>query len=152
MRMTVLAGGCLGLMAGVAQAGQKLVVEKNHVMRVALSAPAGSVIVGNPDIADVSVVDSRTVYIVGKGFGSSAVTITDHMGHALFDGQITVTAVQAGAITVYKGLKASMMVCSTVCIEEDPAAASVPAAGSVAMAPVVTQATPTVGTAMQLGQ
>lgn len=100
-------------------AGQRVVVEKNHVMRVTLSAPAGSVIVGNPEIADVNVVDSRTVYILGKGFGNSAVTITGRDGRALFDGEVVVSGVQQGAITVYKGLKPSLMVCSNVCVAQD---------------------------------
>jgi len=108
-----------GFTATAANAGQRLVVEKNHTVRVSLNAPASSVIVGNPEIADVNVVDSRTVYILGKGFGNSSVTITGHDGRALFDGEVAVTAVRQGAITVYKGLKPSLMVCTNVCIAED---------------------------------
>ncbi len=108
-----------GFTATAAIAGQRLVVEKNHTVRVSLNAPASSVIVGNPEIADVNVVDSRTVYILGKGFGNSSVTITGHDGRALFDGEVAVTAVRQGAITVYKGLKPSLMVCTNVCIAED---------------------------------
>jgi len=114
--LTVAAMGAAALPAA---AGQRVIVEKNHVMRVTLSAPAGSVIVGNPDIADVNVVDSRTVYILGKGFGNSAVTITGRDGKALFDGEVVVSGVQQGAITVYKGLKPSLMVCSNVCVAQD---------------------------------
>ena len=81
-------------------AAQRLVVEKNHSTRISLKGAAGSVIVANPAIADVSVIDSRTVYIVGKGFGNSSVIITDQMGRPLFDGEVVVTASQKGAITV----------------------------------------------------
>jgi len=102
-----------------AAAAQRLVVEKNHSARISLGGAAGSVIVANPDIADVTVVDSRTVYIVGKGFGNSSVIITDQMGRPLFDGEVVVTASQKGAITVYKGLKPSLMVCSTICTSEE---------------------------------
>ena len=109
----------IGFAASAASAGQRLVVEKNHTVRVALNAPASSVIVGNPEIADVNVVDSHTVYILGKGFGNSSVTITGRDGRALFDGEVAVTAVREGAITVYKGLKPSLMVCTNVCIAED---------------------------------
>jgi Flp pilus assembly secretin CpaC len=102
-----------------ASAAQRLVVEKNHSARISLGGAAGSVIVANPDIADVTVVDSRTVYIVGKGFGNSSVIITDQMGRPLFDGEVVVTASQKGAITVYKGLTPSLMVCSTICTSEE---------------------------------
>lgn len=107
------------LTASTGTAGERLVVEKNHTARIALSSPAASVIVGNPEIADVNIVDSRTVYILGKGFGNSSVTITDRNGRAIFDAEIAVTAVHSGAITVYKGLKPSLMICSNVCVSED---------------------------------
>ncbi|ESQ78619.1 hypothetical protein AEYBE204_13795 [Asticcacaulis sp. YBE204] len=129
-------------MAGAAQAGQKLVVEKNHTARVALSAPAGSVIVGNPAIADVSVVDSRTIYIVGRGFGRSSVTVTDAAGRTIWDGDVMVGSPASGGVTVYKGLKATNLVCSRVCVEQgeasnggtqlDPMAQSAPAPAPVA--------------------
>ena len=109
----------LTALAGQASAEQRVVVEKNHTLRVALSAPAGSVIVGNPEIADVNIVDSRTIYIVGRGFGSSAVTVTGRDGKALFDGEVVVSGARQGAITVYKGLKPSLMVCANVCISQD---------------------------------
>jgi Flp pilus assembly secretin CpaC len=104
-----------------ASAAQRLVVEKNHSARISLNGAAGSVIVANPAIADVNFIDSRTVYIVGNGFGNSSVFITDQMGRPLFDGEVVVTASQKGAITVYKGLTPSLMVCSTICTSEEAA-------------------------------
>ena len=107
------------LAASTATAAQRVTVEKNHTQRLALSGSAGAVIVANPEIADVTVIDSRTVYIMGKGFGNSQVTITDRAGRVLFDGEIVVTSAQKGAITVYKGLTPSLMVCSKVCVAEE---------------------------------
>jgi Flp pilus assembly secretin CpaC len=105
-----------------ASASQRLVVEKDHSTRISLSGPAGSVIVANPNIADVNVVDSRTVYIVGKGYGNSSVIITDQMGRSMFDGEVVVTPSQKGAITVYKGLTPSTVVCSNICTSDTAAA------------------------------
>jgi len=101
-----------------ASAAQRLVVEKNHSTRISLGGAAGSVVVANPDIADVNVIDSHTVYIVGKGFGNSSVVITDQMGRPLFDGEVVVTPSQKGAITVYKGLKPSTVVCANICTSD----------------------------------
>ena len=53
---------------GTAQTGS-LNIEIDQAQRVQLRGPAGSVIVGNPAIADVTVVDSNTLYITGKGYG-----------------------------------------------------------------------------------
>ncbi len=113
-----------------AVAGQTMVVEKNHSTRVSLGAPAASVIVANPEIADVQVIDSRTIYIVGKGFGSSGVTVTDHSGRAIFDGEILVTAAQHGGITVYKGLTPSLMVCSNICTAQEVTGNTAPTTSS----------------------
>ena len=137
MKFTLMAAlvPVLAFAAFAAQAGQGVIVAKNHTLRVTLSAPAGSVIVGNPDIADVSVVDSRTVYIVGKGFGSSGVSITGRDGRVLFDGQVTVTSAQVGGITVYKGLKPSTMVCSNICLDDDSATAQGAPPNAVSLTP-----------------
>ncbi len=117
--MLALAAMALTALSLPALAEQRVVVEKNHMLRIALSAPASSVIVGNPEIADVNIVDSRTIYILGRGFGNSAVTVTGRDGKALFDGEVVVSGAQHGAITVYKGLKPSLMVCSNVCVAQD---------------------------------
>ena len=119
--------------ANAAQAGQRVTVEKNHTVRVALRGAAGSVIVGNPDIADVNVIDSHTLYIIGKGPGASAVTVTDGAGRPLFDGEVVVTEAQRDAITVYHGLKASSVVCANVCVSADDAGGGA-APGGAAMA------------------
>jgi len=110
--VTVLA---LTAMAGQAEASGRLAVARNGMVRVALPSAAGSVIVANPNIADVNVVDSRTIYIVGRGFGSSDVTILDRAGRPIFESEIMVTAGQHSAVTVYKGATPSVMVCSDVC-------------------------------------
>ncbi len=124
----------LGLAAS-AQAGG-LAIEKNHTLRIALPASAAAVIVGNPDIADVNIVDSRTIYIVGKNFGSSAVTVTGRDGKPLFDSEIVVGTQRSGAVTVYKGLTPTTLVCSTVCTSADPTTTSAPSISASVSAPM----------------
>ena len=115
------AGLALMALASQAVASDRVTVERNGMVRVGLNASAGSVIVANPGIADVNVVDSRTIYIIGRGYGSSAVTILDHAGHPIFEGQVLVTAGQHNAVMMYKGSTPSVMDCSSVC---QPAAGS----------------------------
>jgi Flp pilus assembly secretin CpaC len=114
-------GVCALMAAAPVQAAQKLQIEKNHATRIALSAPAGNVIVGNPDIADVTVVDTRTIFIVGRSFGRSGVTITDKYGRVIFDGDVVVAQASnaKGVVTVYKGLKSSSVVCAATCQTQD---------------------------------
>jgi len=116
---------CLGtLIVGMSANAQSLaalervVVEKNHSARVPLKAQAGSIIVGNPEIADVTVIDSHTVYIVGRGFGSSSIAIVDRMGRQIYDGTIVVTAPSKGSVTLYKGIEQTLMVCNQICVAQ----------------------------------
>ena len=121
VKIAAMAG--MALLAFAAQAGatpqQLITVTRNGVQRLPLSAAAGSVIVANPEIADVNVVDSHTVYVIGRGYGASAVTILDRAGHPIFDGQVMVTAGQQNAVTMYKGSTPTVMVCSNVCQPQD---------------------------------
>ena len=64
---------------GTAQSAS-LNVEIDQAQRVQLRGPAGSVIVGNPAIADVTVVDSNTLYITGKGYGVTEIVAVDAIG------------------------------------------------------------------------
>ncbi len=134
--LTVISG--LAIMAAPqAMAAQKLQIEKNHATRIALSAPAGNVIVGNPDIADVTVVDTRTIFIVGRSFGRSGVTITDKYGRVIFDGDVVVSQASnaKGVVTVYKGLKSSSVMCAATCQPQDDTSSGVVSSTEVASVP-----------------
>ncbi|BEV09801.1 pilus assembly protein N-terminal domain-containing protein [Asticcacaulis sp. DW145] len=123
-----------GLIPISADAASRIVIEKNHSARVVLPASAGSVVVGNPDIADVTVVDSRTLYIIGRGFGRSSVSVTDGAGRNIFDADVMVGTPVEGGVTVFKGLKSTTLICGRTCIEQTEGMQSSTQATSVAPA------------------
>ncbi|MGO4411047.1 MULTISPECIES: pilus assembly protein N-terminal domain-containing protein [unclassified Brevundimonas] len=90
-------------------------VEIDHATRVQLRAPAGSVIVANPRIADVTVVDANTLFITGKGYGVTEIVAVDAIGRPLFQSQVVVSAGSAGAVRVWRGAQATDMACGTSC-------------------------------------
>lgn len=115
----LLALGATALLAGpglaVAQSG-RISVEVDQAQRVQLSGPAGSVIVGNPAIADVTVVDANTLYITGKGYGVTEVVAVDPIGRTVFQSQVVVTAGDgAGRVRVWRGAQATEMACAASC-------------------------------------
>ena len=63
-------------------------VEIDHATRVQLRAPAGSVIVANPRIADVTVVDANTLFITGKGYGVTEVVAVDDVSLSIEKGDV----------------------------------------------------------------
>jgi Flp pilus assembly secretin CpaC len=100
---------------GTAQSGS-LNVGIDQAQRVQLRGPAGSVIVGNPAIADVTVVDSNTLYITGKGYGVTEIVAVDTIGRTVFQSQIIVTdGAGSGRVRVWRGGQATEMACAASC-------------------------------------
>lgn len=115
----LLALGAAALLAApglaVAQSG-RISVEIDQAQRIQLRGPAGSVIVGNPAIADVTVVDANTLYITGKGYGVTEVVAVDPIGRTVFQSQVVVTAGDgAGRVRVWRGAQSTEMACAASC-------------------------------------
>ncbi|WP_313002303.1 pilus assembly protein N-terminal domain-containing protein [Brevundimonas sp.] len=102
-------------------------VEIDHATRVQLRAPAGSVIVANPRIADVTVVDANTLFITGKGYGVTEVIAVDALGRPLFQSQVVVSAGSAGSVRVWRGAQATEMACGSSCSPSVRATSASPA-------------------------
>lgn len=103
------------LVAGAASAQSRISVQIDHLERVSLRGAANSVIVGNPAIADVSVVDANTLYITGKGYGVTEVVAMDSIGRPVFEGQVVVTGGAGGSVRVWRGATATEMACAASC-------------------------------------
>lgn len=119
--------------AAVAQS-RPLNVEIDRSARVALRGAASSVIVGNPAIADVTVVDANTLYIVGKGYGVTEVVAVDAIGRPLFQSQVVVTGGSTGSVRMWRGGQVTEMACGGSCA---PSIRATGPGGSAAAAPPV---------------
>lgn len=111
----LVAAGLLALPAAAAAQSRPLNVDIDQSTRVQLRAPAGSVIVGNPQIADVTVVDANTLFITGKGYGVTEVVAVDVLGRTVFQSQVVVTAGDSGRVRVWRGAQATEMACASTC-------------------------------------
>ena len=100
--------------AALAQSGSmNLAVDTSQ--RVAVRGAISSIIVANPQIADATVVDANTLFVTGKGYGSTQITAVDAIGRILFQNQIVVTGNQAGAVRVWRGGQVTDMACAASC-------------------------------------
>jgi len=118
MRRTVSVLALTGLLSGAPAAlaqSAPLTVDIDQSARVQLRAPAGSVIVGNPAIADVTVVDANTLFITGKGYGVTEVVAVDPAGRTVFQNRVVVSAGDSGQVRVWRGAQATEMVCASTC-------------------------------------
>ena len=113
-----------------ASAQSTLNVEIDRSSRVQLAGAAASVIVGNPQIADVSVVDANTLFITGKGYGVTEVVAVDGVGRTLFQRDVVVTGGSTGSVRVWRGGQATEMACASSCAPSIRTAGDTGAAGA----------------------
>ncbi len=130
-RPTIAAGLLLAglVMTNPASAQSRMSVKIDHSERVQLRGSAGSVIVGNPAIADVTVVDANTLFITGKGYGVTEVIAVDPIGRTVFQSQVVVTGSDSGSVRVWRGANVSEMACAGSCsvsVRSVPAAIPTP--------------------------
>lgn len=68
-------------------------IDLNKTQILRLPAAAGSVVIGNPSIADVTIHSPTTIMVVGRGFGETNLIILDRNGHTMVDADIQVTSI-----------------------------------------------------------
>jgi len=93
MRITALLTGAvfLAFASGTpAEARSSYRVDLNKTEIVRLPVDAASVVIGNPNIADVTVQSVRTIFVVGRGFGETNLIILDRNGDTVMDADIQV--------------------------------------------------------------
>ena len=105
----------LAVPAAAAAQTRPLSIDIDQSSRIQLRAPAGSVIVGNPNIADVTVVDANTLFITGKGYGVTEIVAVDALGRTVYQSQVVVTAGDTGRVRVWRGAQPTEMACASTC-------------------------------------
>lgn len=98
-----------------AAAAQGLTVRIDQATRVALSAPARDVVIGNPSVADVTILDARNILVMGKGYGVTNIVVIDARGRTILDRQIVVSASDDGRVSFYRGPDVYNYACAPRC-------------------------------------
>lgn len=112
---------------GPAQATEDLVTVKVNMARILrLDAPAATVVIGNPGVADVTIQDPQTLILTGRSFGQTNMIILDVNGEPIADTILSVVETTADLTTVYQGTARTSLVCDPVCqpvimVGDDPA-------------------------------
>ena len=128
-----------GLATGGAAHASTLRVALNHSVRLPVSGPASSVVLGSPSVVDVSVVNSRTVFVSGKTPGSTDVTVIDPLGRTVYRGEIVVG--EGSTVRVFRGGTVVDVACSPDCAASSGAggaSAPLPPAAAAAANPIAT--------------
>jgi Flp pilus assembly secretin CpaC len=122
-----LVAGLLAL-SGAAQAAPTISVPVDQSTRIVLPVGVRDVMIGNPAIADVNVVDQRNAVILGKGYGVTNLLVIDQLGRTVMERQIIVSAPTAGRVSVIRGGKVEEYACAGGCEKQAGEAPSAPPA------------------------
>ena len=91
------------VLALAAPAAAGVLAHIDEATAITLGGSASSVVVGNPSIADATIVDRRRVAILGRSYGTTNVMVFDAAGRVIYNGLVTVGAPSAGHVSMFRG-------------------------------------------------
>lgn len=95
-------------------AGEPITVLTDHSKVLEMPRTPGTIIVGNPSIADVTVQDNK-VFLHARGYGSTNILVLDDQGNNLADYDVTVQTGGDNNVYVFKAGLSQAYVCSPDC-------------------------------------
>ena len=85
----------------------------DEVHTLTFRAPVATVYVGNPAIADITMIDARHAFVQGKSFGRTNIVALNHDGVQVFNTGVTVTGTQtSGTVTLNRGSQRITLNCA----------------------------------------
>ena len=100
--------------AGPALANNDITIYTDQAKILKLSGQPGTVVVGNPSIADVTV-QGEQVVLMGRSYGVTNIIILDREGKQLAALDVTVQITDKNAVHVFKAGGRMSLACAPVC-------------------------------------
>jgi len=93
----------------------------DEVHTLTFRTPVSTVYVGNPSIADVTMIDARHAFVQGKGYGRTNVMALNRDNVMVFNTHITVTGnTGGGTVTLNRGAQRVTLTCAGGRCEQTP--------------------------------
>jgi hypothetical protein len=100
-----------------ATAAETLTIESDQSQLIILPALPGSVVIGNPSIADATV-DGKKMFLHGRSFGTTNIMILDLEGNQVAAFEVSVARTVPNALTLIKGGMRYSYNCTPMCESE----------------------------------
>jgi Flp pilus assembly secretin CpaC len=107
-------GSAAILMAATASADQ-VYVESSKTIALPLNGSAASIVIGNKNIADVSVHNESLIFVTGKSYGTTNLLVFDKEGRQIYASDVLVTASSSHFVTINKAGNSFTYDCSANC-------------------------------------
>jgi putative type II/III system pilus formation protein len=119
MRRAVISALLMSAFAAPAYAAS-VSVPMDEVRIVSFAQPVSTVFMGNAMIADVNMIDSRHVFVMGKTFGETNMIALGANGRQIADDHVTVSGRRVGAVTLNRGPVQYNFTCTKAHCETGP--------------------------------
>ncbi|HWU54562.1 MAG TPA: pilus assembly protein N-terminal domain-containing protein [Rhizomicrobium sp.] len=112
------ASGSLALAAGK---GDAVALALDEVHTLTFRTPVATVYVGNPSIADVTMIDARHAFVQGKGYGRTNIMALNRDNVMVFNTHVSVTGNNSGGtVTLNRGAQRVTLNCAGGRCEQTP--------------------------------
>ena len=105
-------------LVNMAHSSELLRVFMNHARILKFEQPVSSVIVGNSEVADITVSDPTTVVLTGKSYGSTNLVILNDEGEAVVDKRIVVSVDEENSVRIFRQIDRTVLSCAPICEEQ----------------------------------
>lgn len=122
----------VGLVLAMPASAESIIrVQVDSASLVEVPGEAKTMFVGNPAIADVTPISSRSLFVLGRRPGASNLIILGAEGNEILNVSLVVTPRSTNALTLHRGVKESSYNCTPRCTEggvgDSPAGSAAPA-------------------------
>jgi hypothetical protein len=98
--------------AKAAKADPSLALSLDEVRTLTFETPVSTVYIGNPTIADVTMIDARHAFVQGKGYGRTNIMALNHDNVMVYNNHVTVTGIESGGtVTLHRGTQRVTLNC-----------------------------------------
>ena len=121
MRRTTALLATILLTAGAAQARSASVsVPLDEARMLDFARPISTLYIGNPSIADVTMIDRRHAFVLGKAYGATNIVALDASGSEVSNRQVVVFGSASAVVTLQRGAARTTYSCAAARCEPSP--------------------------------
>ena len=119
-RLLIPAFACAFALATPAAQADTLSLTLDEVQTVTFPRAVATVNVGNPAIADITMIDARRAFIQGKAYGTTNIIALAKDGEPVSNTQVSVFSRQASTVTLQRGTQRTTYNCTAARCEVAP--------------------------------